>query len=105
MTHPMQLLPPSLDRLPSYVAALKRGWSPDNVKGAAASIEELAHIEKLGIAAAFLPWHNRIANSISAAILRGPLEPLNEDTAVVAYLFLVVRRVRHAGNRDGTAWI
>jgi predicted acetyltransferase len=46
MTHPMQLVPPSLDRLPSYVAALKRGWSPDNIKGAAGSIEELAHIEK-----------------------------------------------------------
>jgi len=46
MTHPMQLVPPSLNRLPSYVAALKRGWSPDNIKGAAASIEELAQIEK-----------------------------------------------------------
>ena len=46
MTRPMQLVPPSLDRLPSYVAALKRGWSPDNIKGAAASIEELAQIEK-----------------------------------------------------------
>jgi len=46
MTHPMQLVPPSLDRLPSYVAALKRGWSPDNIKGAAGSIKELAHIEK-----------------------------------------------------------
>src|SRR4029450_693992 len=46
MTRPMQLVPPSVDRLPSYVAALKRGWSPDNIKGAAASIEELAHIEK-----------------------------------------------------------
>jgi predicted acetyltransferase len=43
---PMHLVPPSLDRLPSYVAALKRGWSPDNIKGAAASIEELAQIEK-----------------------------------------------------------
>src|SRR5216110_3981430 len=46
MTHLMQLVPPSLERLPSYVAALKRGWSPDNIKGAAASIEELAQIEK-----------------------------------------------------------
>ena len=46
MTYSMQLVPPSLDRLPSYVAALKRGWSPDNIKGAAASIEELAQIEK-----------------------------------------------------------
>src|SRR5438067_13247008 len=46
MTHSMQLVPPSLERLRSYVAALKRGWSPDNIKGAAASIEELAQIEK-----------------------------------------------------------
>src|SRR6266480_3687040 len=38
MTPPMQLVPPALDRLPSYVAALKRGWSPDNIKGAAAAV-------------------------------------------------------------------
>jgi predicted acetyltransferase len=36
---------PSLDRLPSYVEALKRGFSPDNVRGEAASIEQLAKIE------------------------------------------------------------
>ena len=42
----MQLVQPSLDRLPGYVAALKRGWSPDNVRGIAASIDELAQIEK-----------------------------------------------------------
>src|SRR2546429_1401354 len=46
MTHSVQLVAQSLDRLPSYVAAWKRGWSPDNIKGAAASIEELAQIEK-----------------------------------------------------------
>ena len=46
MTHPMELVQPSLDHLPSYVAALKRGWSPDNLKGVAASIEELAQIDK-----------------------------------------------------------
>ena len=42
----MQLVPPSLDHLPSYVAALKRGWSPDNIRGVAASIDELAQIER-----------------------------------------------------------
>ena len=42
----MQLVQPSLDHLPSYIAALKRGWSPDNVRGVAASIDELAQIEK-----------------------------------------------------------
>jgi len=42
----MHLVTPSIDRLPSYVAALRRGWSPDNVRGAAASIEELEQIGK-----------------------------------------------------------
>ena len=42
----MQLVRPSLDCLPSYVAALKRGWSPDNIRGVAASIGELKQIEK-----------------------------------------------------------
>lgn len=42
----MQLVRPSMQYLPSYVAALKRGWSPDNIKGAAASMEQLAQIEK-----------------------------------------------------------
>jgi predicted acetyltransferase len=46
MAHAMQLVQPSLERLPSYIAALKRGWSPDNVRGVAASIDELAQIEK-----------------------------------------------------------
>jgi hypothetical protein len=46
MKHPMQLVPPSLDHLPSYVAALKRGWSPDNIRGVATSIDELAQIER-----------------------------------------------------------
>jgi predicted acetyltransferase len=42
----MQLVRPTMAFLPSYVAALQRGWSPDNVKGAAAAIEELAEIDK-----------------------------------------------------------
>lgn len=42
----MQLVAPSIDHLPSYVAALKRGWSADNTRAVAASIEELAQIEK-----------------------------------------------------------
>ena len=45
-TSPMELERPSLYHLPGYVAALKRGWSPDNIKGTAASIEELAQIDK-----------------------------------------------------------
>lgn len=42
----MRLVRPTMGFLPSYVAALQRGWSPDNVKGAAAAIEELAEIDK-----------------------------------------------------------
>jgi predicted acetyltransferase len=42
----LQLVRPTVAFLPSYVAALKRGWSPDNVKGAAAATEELAEIDK-----------------------------------------------------------
>jgi len=34
---------PTLERLPAYVAALERGWSPDTLRAEAAQ-EELAHI-------------------------------------------------------------
>jgi predicted acetyltransferase len=40
----MQLVWPRLDYLPSYKAALERGWSPDNIRGAAATREELEAI-------------------------------------------------------------
>jgi predicted acetyltransferase len=40
----MELVWPSRDHLPSYVDALKRGWSPDNLRGQRASDEELARI-------------------------------------------------------------
>ena len=40
----MQLVSPSLEYLSSYIAALKRGWSADNIRGKAAADEELAHI-------------------------------------------------------------
>ena len=38
------LLQPSPEALPNYVAALRRGWSPDNVRGKDAADEELAQI-------------------------------------------------------------
>jgi predicted acetyltransferase len=41
----MQLVWPSILYLPSYVAALEKGWSADNVRGAVAAREELAKIE------------------------------------------------------------
>ena len=40
-----RLLMPTLDRLPAYVAALKTGWSADNLRGAAAAVETLARID------------------------------------------------------------
>lgn len=48
----MQLVPPTVDRLPSYVDALTRGWSPNNERGLAAAQEELRLIE--ADAAAFI---------------------------------------------------
>jgi predicted acetyltransferase len=41
----IRLVEPSLDYLPSYVDALKRGWSPDNMRLSEATREELAAIE------------------------------------------------------------
>ena len=40
------LLKPSRKELPAYIAALRQGWSPDNVRGAAAAAEELDAIER-----------------------------------------------------------
>lgn len=42
----MDLLVPGRDMLPSYVAALRTGWSHDNVRGAAAAREHLEQIER-----------------------------------------------------------
>jgi predicted acetyltransferase len=41
----VRLLKPTLEMLPSYEAALRRGWSPDNVRGLAAAQEQLRTIE------------------------------------------------------------
>jgi predicted acetyltransferase len=41
----MQLIQGGREHLASYVAALRTGWSIDNVRGAAAAAEELARIE------------------------------------------------------------
>ena len=40
----MELITPTLAHLPSYVAALRQGWSADNVRGAIAANEELTRI-------------------------------------------------------------
>ena len=41
----MQLIRPSREHLASYVAALERGWSADNVRGSIAAREELEQIQ------------------------------------------------------------
>ena len=40
----MTLVWPARDHLPSYVAALERGWSPDNIRGRITAEEELKRI-------------------------------------------------------------
>lgn len=42
----MRLVRPALEHLPSYEAALRRDWSPDNVRRLEATREELAEIGK-----------------------------------------------------------
>lgn len=44
----MDLVRPTRDHLASYVAALRAGWSADNVRGAVAAREELARIDADG---------------------------------------------------------
>jgi predicted acetyltransferase len=43
---PLELVLPAMGYLPGYVAALERGWSPDNVRGAVAAREELEQIRR-----------------------------------------------------------
>jgi hypothetical protein len=42
----MELVQWMQEDLPSYVAALRKGWSADNVRGAIAAQEELQRIEQ-----------------------------------------------------------
>ena len=44
MKSALRLVPPAHEYLPGYVDALQRGWSPDNIRGAAATEEQLANI-------------------------------------------------------------
>jgi predicted acetyltransferase len=44
MTAGLVLVWPSPEHLPSYTAALERGWSPDNIRGIEATREQLAAI-------------------------------------------------------------
>ncbi len=40
----MELVRPTPEHLPSYVAALRQGWSPDTTRGAEAALEALAKV-------------------------------------------------------------
>jgi predicted acetyltransferase len=42
----VELVRPTLEHLPSYVAALKRGWSADTQRATQAALEELERIER-----------------------------------------------------------
>ncbi|MET3518412.1 GNAT family N-acetyltransferase [Mesorhizobium abyssinicae] len=42
----VEIVKPALEHLPSYKAALERGWSPDNVRLEEATREQLAAIEE-----------------------------------------------------------
>jgi predicted acetyltransferase len=48
----LRLVTPLIEHLPGYVAALERGWSADNVRGAVAAKDELEQVQ--ADAAAFL---------------------------------------------------
>lgn len=69
----MQLVKPALEHLPSYAAALERGWSPDNVRLLAATREQLAAIET--DAAAFVA-------SLDDPEAKGPPIPLPDGRVV-----------------------
>jgi predicted acetyltransferase len=74
MSQGVQLVRPSQEHLPSYVAALERGWSADNVRGLQAAKEELEQIE--GDAAAFLAGlEDRAAKGAPVALPDGSLVP------------------------------
>lgn len=46
----MHLVRPTSEHLPSYVAALERGWSADNERGVVAAREELSRIDADAVA-------------------------------------------------------
>ena len=68
----MQIVKPAAAFLPGYVAALKQGYSPDNVRGAVAAQEILARIESLSADAFLATLEDREA--------KGPLVTLPDGT-------------------------
>lgn len=70
----MDLVWPSLEYLPGYVDALKRGWSPDNVRGEAAAREQLEEIAK-DVAGFVASLVDREAKGAPIALADGTLVP------------------------------
>lgn len=69
----MQLVLPAHAHLGAYTAALQRGWSPDNIRGAAAARDELERIA--ADADDFLAWMDDVD-------ARGPLVTLPDGRQV-----------------------
>ena len=69
----MTLIRPAAEHLPSYVTALERGWSADNVRGAVAATEELLRIQT--DSAAFI-------NSMEDREAKGPPVTLPDGSVV-----------------------
>lgn len=69
----MRLVPATLERLPAYVAALRAGYSPDNVRGAVAAREILARID---------PDPLRFIESMEDREAKGPLVTLPDGSQV-----------------------
>lgn len=70
----MQIVKPAATYVPGYIAALKQGYSPDNVRGAVAAQEILARIETLG--------PDAFAASLEDREAKGPLVTLPDGTQV-----------------------
>lgn len=69
----MRLVPATLERLPAYVAALRAGYSPENVRGAVAAWEILARIDADPL---------RFIESMEDREAKGPLVTLPDGSQV-----------------------
>jgi predicted acetyltransferase len=68
----MRLVWPSAEYLPSYVAALHQGWSPDNVRGKIAAVE---HLNKIAIGS-----DEFLSSLVDREAKRGPITLLDGST-------------------------
>ena len=68
----MNLIWPALEYLPSYIASLERGWSPDNIRGRATALEELKRIHA--------DPHAFIAGMVDREAKSGPITLLDGTT-------------------------